>query len=88
MSNLNREELAKFFADFDELTGDKIAYIVRNFDPSVECYHLNVQVQQRLYVMETRYEPAEYEQMITCKDCGEELDSIPKVADYDVETVR
>jgi hypothetical protein len=80
MSNLNQEELAKFFADLDELTGDKTAYIIRNFDPSVECYHLNVQVQQRLYAAETRYEPAEYEQRITCRDCGDVLDSLSSVA--------
>jgi hypothetical protein len=53
-----------------------------------ECMHLNVLTQRRMYAPETRYDPAEYEQRITCRDCGEELDSIPKVADYDVETVR
>jgi hypothetical protein len=88
MNELNREELARYLSDFDELTGDKIAYIVRNFDPATECYHLNVVTQRRMYAPETRYDPAEYEYKHFCLDCGEELDTVPEVANVKEETVR
>jgi hypothetical protein len=85
MSDLNREELAKYLSDFDEISGKQAAYIIRNFDPKTECYHLNVLTQRRLYAAETRFEPAEYEYKHFCLDCGEELDTVPEVANVKEE---
>lgn len=48
---------------------------------SKTCLHLRVNKQTRLYAMETRYEPAEYEVRLTCRDCGEELDSVSEDAE-------
>jgi hypothetical protein len=39
-----------------------------------KCQHLEVSVQNILYRRESRYEPAEWIEIITCCECGAQLD--------------
>lgn len=52
-------------------------------EKSEPCPHLHVTIHRRLYAMETRYEPAEYEYKAQCDDCGEwmETEEIPEGAE-------
>lgn len=80
------KDLLAYFSDCDHVdlvfTAPQVAYIIKNFEPKRECYHLNVKIHQRLYTAETRWEPAEYEYKAECLDCGEWMDveDVPDVA--------
>lgn len=80
------ETAAAWFADRDrrdlEFTAPQVAYILKNFDPAKECYHMRVEIHRRLYAAETRFEPAEYEYRAWCHDCAArlELEDAPEVA--------
>lgn len=45
-----------------------------------ECPHSRVDVFTKKIASATRYEPAEIDQRVQCRDCGEELDEIPRGA--------
>lgn len=80
------ETAAAWFADRDrvdlEFTAPQVAYILKNFDPKRECYHMHVRIHSRMTARETHYEPAEYEYRAWCMDCATwlELEDVPEVA--------
>lgn len=46
-----------------------------------DCKHMKVTVYSRRIFAATRYEPAEYEERIICRECGKRLDYVPEGAD-------
>lgn len=81
--------LIQWFSDRDrkdlKLNASQVAYIIRHFDPKVECYHMHVKIHSRIFARATLYDPAEYEYKAKCLDCGEWIDTedVPEVADGD-----
>lgn len=74
----------ELFGDYDHADSwNEVKFEVQRWMSmwSKECLHLHVNKETRLYAMETRYEPAEYEVRLTCRDCGEELDSVSEDAE-------